>query len=47
MGDNKIYNVETPTEDDQAANKSYVDKELTDLKTATGIVYATKFELGN
>lgn len=42
MGGNYIYNVETPTANDQAANKSYVDKELSDSETASGMIYAAK-----
>lgn len=47
MGGNYIYNVETPTANDQAANKSYVDKELSDSETASGMIYAAKLELNN
>lgn len=41
MGDNFIYNVKTPTNNDQAANKSYVDKEINcskhDIRNKNGI----------
>lgn len=47
MGDNYIYNVKTLTNNDQAAHKSYVDKEINDSETAPSMTYATKMELGN
>lgn len=47
MGNNFIYNVETPTDNDQAANKSFVDKEISDLETASNMAYVTKIELDN
>lgn len=45
MGNNFVYNVKTPTTNDQAANKSYDDKELSDSETAASMVYATKLKL--
>lgn len=47
MGNNFIYNVKTAAANDQAANKAYVDKEITDSETASSMTYATKMELGN
>ena len=42
MGNNLVYNVKTPTANDQAANKSYVDTKVSNSMLAA----ATKQELG-
>lgn len=47
MGSNFIYNVKTPTNIDQAANKGYVDEDLSDSETAAGMIYVAKLELDN
>ena len=45
MGDNFIYNVKTPTANDQASNKSYVDTTATNTINAAALIHATKAEL--
>ena len=45
MGDNFIYNVKTPTANDQASNKSYVDTTATNTINAGALIHATKAEL--
>ena len=45
MGDNFINRVKTPTSNDQASNKSYVDKTATNTINATALIHATKAEL--
>ena len=47
MGDNFIYNVKTPTANDQASNKSYVDKTATNTMSAAAMIHATKAELAD
>ena len=47
MGGNYIYNVKTPTLNDQASNKLYVDKTATNAMNATALIHATKAELAN
>ena len=47
MGTNFIFNVKTPKNNDQAANKGYVDKEITHLETASDMTYARKMESGD
>ena len=47
MGKNFIYNVKTPTANDQAANKSYVDTTATNTMNAAALIHATKQELAN
>ena len=42
MGDNFIYNVKTPTANDQASNKSYVDTTATNTINAAALIHATK-----
>ena len=45
MGDNFIYNVKTPTLNNQASNKSYVDATATNTINAAALIHATKAEL--
>ena len=45
MGDNFIYNVKTPTANDQASYKSYVDTTATNTINAAALIHATKAEL--
>ena len=45
MGDYFIYNVKTPTANDQASNKSYVDQTATNTLNAAAMIHATKQEL--
>ena len=47
MGDNFIYNVKTPTSNDQVSNKSYVDTTATNTMNAAAMVHATKAELAD
>ena len=47
MGDNFINRVKTPTSNDQASNKSYVDTTATNTINATALVHATKAELAD
>ena len=47
MGDNFIYNVNTPTANDQASNKSYVDTSATNTINAAALIHATKAELAD
>ena len=47
MGDNFIYNVKTPTANDQASNKSYVDTTATNTINAAALIHATKAELAD
>ena len=47
MGDNFIYNFKTPTANEQATNKSYVDTTATNTVNATAMIYATKAELAD
>ena len=47
MGDNFIYRVKTPTANDQASNKSYVDTTATNTINATAMIHATKAELAD
>ena len=47
MGDNYIYNVKTPTSNDQASNKSYVDTTATNTMSAAAMIHATKAELAD
>ena len=47
MGDNFIYNVKTPTANDQAWNKSYVDTTATNTINAAALIHATKAELND
>ena len=47
MGDNYIYNVKTPTSNDQAENKSYVDTKSTNTMNAAAMIQATKAELAD
>ena len=47
MGDNFIYNVKTPTANDQAANKSYVDTTETNIMNPAAMIHATKQELAD
>ena len=47
MGDNFIYNVKTPTANDQATNKSYVDTKAPNSLNATAMIHATKAELAD
>ena len=45
MGDNFINRVKTPTSNDQASNKSYVDQTATNTMSAAAMIHATKAEL--
>ena len=45
MGDNFIYRVKTPTANDQASNKSYVDQTATNTINTAALIHATKAEL--
>ena len=45
MGDNFMNRVKTPTSNDQASNKSYVDQTATNTINATALIHATKAEL--
>ena len=45
MGDNFINRVKTPTSNDQASNKSYVDTTATNTMGAAALIHATKAEL--
>ena len=45
MGDNFINRVKTPTSNDQASNKSYVDTTATNTIHAAALIHATKAEL--
>ena len=45
MGDNFIYNVKTPTANDQASNKSYVATTASNTMSAAAMIHATKQEL--
>ena len=45
MGDNFINRVKTPTSNDQASNKSYVDTTATNTMSAAALIHATKAEL--
>ena len=47
MGDNYIYNVKTPTSNDQASNKPYVDTTATNTMNAAALIHATKAELND
>ena len=47
MGDNFIYNVKTPTSNDQASNKYYVDTRATNTVNAATLIHATKAELAD
>ena len=47
MGDNFIYNVKTPTANDQASNKSYVDTTATNTINAAALIHATKAQLAD
>ena len=47
MGDNFINRVKTPTANDQASNKSYVDQTATNTLSAARLTLATKEELAN
>ena len=47
LGDNFIYNVKTPTANDQASNKSYVDTTATNTMSAPAMIHATKAELAD
>ena len=47
MGDNFIYNVKTPTSNDQASNKEYVDTTATNIINAAAMIHATKQELAD
>ena len=47
MGDNFIYNVKTPTANDQATNKSYVDTKAPNSLNAAAMIHATKSELAD
>ena len=47
MGDNFIYRVKTPTANDQASNKSYVDQTATNTINAAALIHATKSELAD
>ena len=47
LGDNFIYNVKTPTANDQASNKSYVDTTATNTMSAAAMIHATKAELAD
>ena len=47
MGDNFIYNVKTPTANDRASNKSYVDETETNIMNAAAMIHATKAELAD
>ena len=47
MGDNFIYNVKTPTANDQATNKSYVDTKAANSLNAAAMIHATKSELAD
>ena len=47
MGDNFIYNVKTPTANDQASNNSYVDTTATNTINAAALIHATKAELAD
>ena len=47
MGDNYIYNVMTPTVNDQTSNKSYVDTTATNTMNAAALIHATKAELND
>ena len=45
MGDNFINRVKTPTSNDKASNKSYVDTKATNTMSAAALIHATKAEL--
>ena len=47
MGDNFIYNVKTPTANDQATNKSYVDTKAPNSLNDAAMIHATKSELAD
>ena len=47
MGDNFIYNVKTPTANDQASNNSYVDTTATNTINAAALIHATKAEVND
>ena len=47
MGDNFIYNVKSPTANDQATNKTYVDTTVTNRINAAAMIHATKTELAD
>ena len=42
MGGNPIYNVKTPTANDQASNKSYVDTTASNTMSTAAMIHATK-----
>ena len=45
MGNKYIYNVKTPTSNDQAANKTYVDTKTSNVLNASSMMYAAKSDL--
>lgn len=47
IGNNYIYNIKTPTANDQAANKDYVDTTQTNTMSAAAMIHAIKAELGD